>query len=750
MIGAIIMTIRYVNHIKPAPVGLSNQTQEDEIDHSQLTELTGSGMQLVAENSQLSLSVDFNDGNIEVLNKRNGYIWRSKPSAEEFKRERSNQLWKDNISSPIIFEYVNDPTAAKTMFGNVNSQNTKIQIFKLDDGVRVYFDFTKTGVKIAYDALLQDDHLDISIPSYLIREPGVQYIENTIGAKKVNKGKTVLLTNISLFPFLGAARSDQGEEGYLFLPDGPGALIKFDSDKGLNSQFVGAVYGSDLSYLNKYDTTLRDAMRESKILYPVFGIVRERNALMGIIDRGDTNADIIGTPAGVQTGFNTAYPRFNFRNKYKVITSPSDGNGYFRYTDSGIVLSRSVKYYFQSGESASYIGMAQDYRKYLMESKGLQKQDKQVEGTPLQLNIFGGTTKQNFVGRSFVSMTTFKQAEEILNFFKENGVEQIDVTYQGWGSKGSPVAAQSRFPAASDLGGNEGMTRFVEYSHSLGYRVFLEDDQVTAASRKGLSLGKNVITNVLGNPLDYGWNGDGQYFLNLGTMLKAKDKSMAQYEKYGIDGIEENGIGRYLNTDFNRSQPISRDDMKNHYVKMLDDERSRLNAVRLTNAMAYGLADRTTIADMPMDGSYLTVLDEAVPFYPIALHALVPYVFSDYNQFSEPAQQLLKALEYGGNVSFTVTFESPERLADVSGNRMLSTEFSVWKNTIVSQYQRISGVLDEVQGQYIVGYHKLTPDVSVVTYENGATVVCNYADKPFTYEGRTVAPMDFILIKGQG
>lgn len=747
MIGAIILAFRYMNGSHGNAGGTSIDASEPIVKNSQLKKLSGTGLQKVAENDRLIVSIDFKDGNIEVVNKQSGYVWRSRPTDAELAKEKSNRLWKDTISSPIVFSYVNDLNSANPSIGNVANQKTKISIYQLDHGARVFFTFAKSGVRIAYDVTLKDDQLSVSLPWYLIREPGVTYIKNKLGANKVDKGKTVLLTDISVFPFLGATRNDMGDDGYLFVPDGPGALIKFGSNNGLNSQFIGTVYGEDLTYLNNYDKTLINAMQQSKVLYPVFGIVREHNSLTSIIDKGDTNADIIGSPAGVQTGFNTVNARFTYRKKYKVITSPTDGNGYFRYEDKGIRLSRSVDYFFGSGDQASYVGMAKTYRNYLMQSKGLKKQEGSAV-VPLQLNIYGGTTLNTFTGQSFVSMTSFRQAEQIVDYFKEHGINNADIVYEGWGSKGDPVGQPYRFPPASDLGGNAGLTDFVKHAHNAGYNVYLEDNSTVANSRKGISLGKDAVTDVLGNPFDFGYLDDHSYLLNSKKMMKSINSNISKYKKLGIDGISENGIGMMMNTDFSKSGYVSRAQTEVNYAKALDAQRAPFKQVRIANAAAFALANKTTIEYMPTDGSYLTVLDETVPFYQIALHGLVPYVLGNYNTFSEPAVQLLKGIELGGNVSFTVTAEPTQRLKNSDNSYFYSTEFNVWKDTIVSEYKRVENVLNAVNGQFMTDYRQLAPDVTVMSYENGVKVVCNYTDQPFSYEGKTVQPKDFILVKG--
>lgn len=44
--------------------------------------------------------------------------------------------------------------------------------------------------------------------------------------------------------------------------------------------------------------------------------------------------------------------------------------------------------------------------------------------------------------------------------------------------------------------------------------------------------------------------------------------------------------------------------------------------------------------------------------------------------------------------------------------------------------------------------HKyLSPEVTETTFGNGEKIVCNYGDKPYSYNGREVPPRSYILAK---
>ena len=60
-------------------------------------------------------------------------------------------------------------------------------------------------------------------------------------------------------------------------------------------------------------------------------MLREGNTLLSILDQGETQADVVASRAGVQTGFNTVGVRYTYRMKYKVITNSSTGDGYYAF-----------------------------------------------------------------------------------------------------------------------------------------------------------------------------------------------------------------------------------------------------------------------------------------------------------------------------------------------------------------------------------------------------------------------------------
>ena len=81
-VAGAVVGIRLLNASKTGEISLYS-AEEAFVPNEALTALDGRGLQLADENDQLQLWVNLDDGNIQVVNKENGYVWRSAPTDEE-------------------------------------------------------------------------------------------------------------------------------------------------------------------------------------------------------------------------------------------------------------------------------------------------------------------------------------------------------------------------------------------------------------------------------------------------------------------------------------------------------------------------------------------------------------------------------------------------------------------------------------------------------------------------------------------
>ncbi len=734
--GAVI-GIRHLNASRSGEISLYSE-EEAFIPNEALTAIEGTGLRLADENDQLQLWVNLDDGNIQVVNKENGSVWRSAPTDEEMALEKSNKLWTNNLRAPIMFTYVQEASAANTKYSNTLTEEAKVTVYRLDKGVRVYFELQVHKVTFAYEACVEGGALSVSIPSALVSDPGEVYKTSSSGRVSLDKDASCVMAEFYLFPNLGATRSDMGIEGALLVPDGTGALIDFQSRKFVNSQYVASVYGTDMALANGFDSTLRAELEKSQVAFPVYGVIRDGSTLLAVLDAGETQASVVASRAGVQTGFNTVSARFNYRMKYKVITNSSTGDGYLNYTSFTVREPRRIKYLFGAG---GWVSMAAQYRDYLQEKYALQPLSAEAEPA-LQLNLVGGDIESGMLGDTFIPMTTFDQAEKILTWLRENGVGPMDVTYSGWAKRGESVEYPDRFPAAGPLGGNAGLKAFSEKAKELGAKVYLRDNHLRLQRSQGLSVGRDTVHNIQGYPL---FNGA---FANSAFIASSYEKSRKQYEDLGISGLQEEGVGALLMTDYARDAALSRQDAMNAQRELLAEMTRSFGSVRLSSGSAYTLMNGVTLTRLP-SFSYLTMLDEQIPFYPLVLHGMIEYLCGDYMDFYEQRSQLLNAVALGGSVSFTFSWEDTEKLAYSDTAAYYSTAFALWREDVLAVWQEMLPYLRATKGQRIVGFETLKPGITVTAYENGARVLVNNTDEDYSGDSVSLAARSFRLLEGR-
>lgn len=736
---AVIFLVRLINGRNKESIPYSEQTGT-EISNEDLKQLTGSGWTKALENQYLSVEINFDNGNARITNRENGYVWSSCPKEEEIAADSSNDTWKNNLQSPIVYNYVNDISQSDVNYGNVYSGNTDIRVYQLEDGVRVYFSFVDHHITLGYDLRLLEDYLEVSVPANLISDTGAVYQKTESGSQVIDKSKTFVLTDFSIFPYLGAVYGESDTEGYLFVPDGIGGIMDFSVEGNAMSQYVGHIYGSDLALLNNYDKTIFSDMNQTFVHYPVYGLVREGNSFVAFIDQGDTQADIIAAKKGVQTGFHSVYSKFRYRLKYKLVTNTATGDGYFTYSDFKIQDQRKILFHFDSGAQADYVHMAKLYRSYLIQKNEITLQ-KQKEPEPLKLYLIGGDIQKSAVYDKFLGATTFQQAGEILQSLKEAGVEDVDVIYTGWAKDGLSVAYPDRFGIPRQLGGPSGLKELSGLVHDLGYQLYLQDNYTRLYSSKGVSLRKDTVYNIQDNSI---MNGS---FANAAFYEEQMERCAKKYKSYDLDGMEEGYLGWFLLSDFNKDNVMDRETARQMQITYAKELAAKYGTVRLYRPSAYLVRDNVEFAMFPGQ-NYTNIIDRTVPFYAIALHGLVTYDLGSYNNdFCEPRRQFLEAIEYGANVQFHVTAEPTSKLMFGASFFAYSTEFAQWQEDIVEIYARYREFSEATAGKFIEERQQLAKDVVKVMYEDDITVVINYSSSDYTWQGTEVPANDFVVVR---
>ncbi|MDF2657512.1 MAG: hypothetical protein K0Q94_303 [Paenibacillus sp.] len=665
------------------------------------------GYATVAENSRFSLRLDPMTSQIAVLNKQNGYLWRSNPPGGKLAGETVKGTLLENMQSPYILEYTSGTETKRSVTNALDPKMTTRYTRIGTDGIQVTYTHTELHISFVLQYRITDSGFEVSVPSSGIAETG-----------------EARLFALNVLPFFGAV-SKAEETGYLFVPDGPGGLVYYDRKRpAIGTVYEFPVYGEDPSHLKERE---RKTPRE-QIGFPVFGLKRGTQAFAAIVQEGQYTASVKAVLPGNISSYNTVSANFSYRQEYgrKVSGITKDVVGTIQKNRNED--DRRVEYRLLSGDAASYVGMAQAYRAYLKEGGALAAGLKPVDQVPMQLSFIGGATKPRFGGSRYETATTFAQAESMVDELMRLGAGNIRVTYQGWQHSGYARSDQ-RFPVVPEIGGTEGAKRFIQAMHEKGIQVLFED--YMSWKHPDYSRFQVKSDGIRGIDTAVLQDREGRFIVDPVKAVRGQKDVVDRLKGLGVDGIHYvEGPGDQVFSDFNPSSPLARKDTSYYYRELLDYVRHRLGTVGVVRGNDYSLGHVSFIEELPFSSSYDLMIDETVPFYPMALHGSVEYTSAAGNLRDVYDEQLLKAIEYGAVPYFRLTYSESRVLKDTDYSHIYSGEYAVWKDRIIEEYRKFNQ-LAAVYHQPMTGHERVSEGVYRTTYADGTSVTVNYNTKRF-------------------
>ncbi len=674
--------------------------------------------ELVAENSILKLYVNKENSQLIIQNLQNTEIWRSNPAIEE--GLKIGKLWKTHLESPLILYYTGEEME-RVKQTNPVMENAVMNFRNIERGLKVNYQFVRLKIGFSVKFEIEKDYLKINIPEEDLREDG-----------------KFRIVSLGIFPFLGAASED--DRGYVFVPDGPGAIGYFKHPKQ-RENLLASVYGPDL------DMFSFGLPEEENFRMPVFGLVKNESAFLAIITEGNFNTNINYSPGGYIIDLDRISAEFIFRNK--VLVPIRKGYWISKVANKLLKGEREIRYIFLEGKKANYVGMAKRYREYLLQEKGLQMLECD-ERPPLDLRVFCAAREKGIIVDHFIKVTSFDEIKQILEALNEKGVERIDLTLIGWQKGGYESFYPNRLPVEAKLGGERGLKDLAQYAKNRGIYLYLEDDYVSAfSSAKGFYPPRDAVRGL--NKLVMVDNREGKRFL-LNPYLayqKFAQRDIPKIREYGVNGLGFSQIGNVVLSDHNRKHPLQREESASYYLQILNLAKDNFQKVLIQGGNMYALRYVDKIISVPLEGSNYSVLDEDIPFYQIVLHGIIPYTGPVANLRYSPRIQFLKQVEYGALPLFELTYEKSVLLRKTNYNRLFSSYYMDWIDEVVKEYHEINENMGYLQSQFIQDHQKLTHGVYQTTYEDGTKVIVNYNEEEYTNKDIRVKGLNYLVIEGK-
>ena len=685
---------------------------------------------LVAESDTYKLYYYEPRFSIRLENKRTGAVMESTVSDEKL-HEDINNTWKGYVQSGIVLSAI---------IGNINTYlvdlvnvENEINTWKTDRGIYAKISFKGNyQFELGVEVSLAGDALTVRVPDESIQE---------------NKEGTFIST-VALFPFLGYTYLDE-QEGYMLVPDGNGALIYLNNKEGrYTTGFSSLIYGKDDGMTsNAKVSTLwgnwETVTQSNSVLAPIFGMahLEDRQAYLGIVESGDERCSIEVTPNGVMVNYNRCFARFLLRDVYVQPLTQSNSGTVIEVEKDRLHSDLQVRYCLLSGGDASYSGMANTYREYLLTNNKIEKRD-------LSYNTrvdFLGTEREEFLmGTTAVTMTTVDDVKEILSELRGLGVQKVLSVYKGWQSGGLYNVPITGYKADGNIGGSGALANLVRSEAQQGNTIYLYNDALTVNATTN-STTYNVMKMVNKRTFTMDVNGqvyDTFYYLMPGRSSGNLERFVKDINNQDAGNLALAGITGKLFSYSSKGSYYSRTDTMDIYMDAVSAAHENCNLVMETpNAYLWEYAD--AFLDMPLSSSDYLYLDQEIPFLSMVLKGVVP-LYSEYVNFeANKTENFLQMVESGMYPSFYVAAEDSSKLIYTNSNNLYSLEYASYRDTIAEYDAALRTLAEKTGNACIVMHETLDNGLVKVTYDNGVRIYVNYTQSALSADGLTVDALSY-------
>lgn len=583
---------------------------------------------------------------------------------------------------------------------------------------------------------LDNDNLVVSIPG-----------------SEIKYNKEFPLTQVKVLEFFGAA--DTKKQGYIFVPDGSGGLINLNNGKNHTRAYIGKVYGQDNTF--KVTEKVQDIL---PVTMPVFGLKQDNKAFFAVIEDGDAFSTIYGDVSGRVNSYNTACAEFNtLPNEFLSLDEVMGNNKLQIFQPRIYGGSFQIRYSFLTGDDADYMGMAKWYQNYLVD-KGKLTKKKVDDEIPFYLEVVGAIDKtKNFLGVPYKGMeklTGYDEAEKLLSKLKENDVNNIKLRYTGWFNEGVSQTAASSLKLINKLGGKKGFYDLIEFTKDNGIEFFPDVDLQYAyddtlfngfspSKEASRSLEKKVMLksafNLITNMPDE--DKKSAYIISPNAIDSISNKFFKNFDDFNLLSISLNAIAADLNSDFRDNNLADRQQAIGKLTNKMKDIKEKGYNIMSNNINAYALPYVTDVVNMNMASNDFLIIDEGIPFYQIVTRGYIEYTGKPINMSANPKKEILKSMETGSGLYYKWIYGDNSVLKESDYNDMYAVNYKRSFDDAVETYKRCKDVLSDAQGMRIENHEKLKDGVYKVSYENGKSIVVNYTNQSFNYEGKLIAAEDF-------
>lgn len=647
-------------------------------------------------------------------------------------------------------EVVNQPLYILKSDTSENNKK-KLQDYFVNDGHYTQEDFEIDNALVAGSSTRVDAVYNVSV---IYRLDGSDLLVE-VPMDELRYYADYPIAYLTILPMFGAAGT--ADEGYMMVPEGGGAIINYNNGKLSQNSYFANVYGWD------YASTRTEAISETRIDFPVFGMTKGEGSFICIIEEGDAWASVMADISGRFNSYNTVKARFAVLHNDKYNISAKTEQMVYMYERE--IPEGTIRQRYRFVPSNNYVDMARAYGNYLEETYPQMAVGNASAEVPMVVELIGAIDKTvvkfGLPLESVVPVTTFDQGKSIMDDLLAHDAKNLTIRYTGWSNGGvTQKSLKNGVKVVGQIGGENGMSNFISAAEKANVSVFF-DGVTTFAYDSGIFDGFFPFSDaaryttreqiklypyyeITFKPAEFR---DPYYLVRPQYAKEATTKLISKVASKKATGVAFRDIGFLLSGNYNPKDTTSREAVKAMNIASMQEAKDAGLKVSIKRGNAYALPYADLVTDMDLNGLPYSILDGSIPFYQIAIHGMVDYTPEAINLDGDYETAVLRAAEYGTGLAFTFMNENTKVLQDSEHTYFYGAGYFDWTEKAAGIYNKYQSDMSGLNNQRIVGHERLGADVTVTRYENGTAVYVNYGTDEYTDGGVTV-PARSYMVKG--
>lgn len=520
-------------------------------------------------------------------------------------------------------------------------------------------------------------------------------------------------------------------DGYIFVPDGSGALIRFDNVKYYEARKTIYFDMYKDPYRSHYTTNefasstitqQPDYIETKHISMPVWGVSYGNNqdAFVAYVTSGSEYFGLEFEGRSTEKEYSKIMPRFEKNRLYNYTFGSGTSASYMLSPQQKPKYDVGLSYCFLHGDgsddgyAANYVGMALKYRDYIQKNH-LVKEDVTLNVGP-KIDFLMSDTKEGIFSMSDVNVTSTNDVVDILNDLHHDGIDYINSTLYGWQKGGISTGKPWKTKWNSGLGGKSGFKKIIKTAAEYGDDIYFYTDYSKINKTQSTTFNTYVVKTLgrqygtyqlsdVNKPIQV-W-----YYTNADMAGKWVNQHAKNFAKLGNNvGIQTGGISTSLVPDY--AKDLSYAGAANSVYQSTKQAAQKVSLSGDTPNF-YLWRNYDNFTNISVYNSQYHCETDSVPFMEIVLGGLVN-LYAEYSNFSfYDAQSQLKMIEYNLNPSFIVSASENTNIMYTNARDWFSTAYSSYHSIINEICQKVLPELNKIQGKTIV-------DRDVVEFDDGS------------------------------